>query len=70
LRRFIANMAEQHGMPTLLRWNNENAVTVFAPAFSSDNQWHEVEGERSTKIGLWNRLERMEHDRQTSLPTP
>lgn len=44
LRRYMAHMAKEHGLPTLVRFNARDALAVFAPVISSDGQWHELSG--------------------------
>jgi hypothetical protein len=44
LREYMQRMAVEEGMAALVRWDSKRAVTVFAPFFSSDGQWHEREG--------------------------
>jgi hypothetical protein len=43
LRRYIERRA-QDGIGVLVRFDSYRAVGVFAPAVSSDRQWHMVEG--------------------------
>lgn len=55
LRGYMARMAEQWGMPTLVRFNSRDALCVFPPVITSDGEWHEVNG----NITAHNELERM-----------
>lgn len=32
------------GVASIIRWSSSDAMTVFPPAMSSDNAWHEVRG--------------------------
>jgi hypothetical protein len=41
LRAYLERRAEE-GIAGLVRWDNEAAVAIFAPALSADHEWHEV----------------------------
>jgi len=41
LRRYMVTVARLHGMPTIVRFSRDKAVTVFPPPMSRDGQWHE-----------------------------
>ncbi|KRQ99317.1 hypothetical protein CP49_12030 [Bradyrhizobium valentinum] len=43
LRRFMFRRA-QDGIAALIRFNERDALTVFAPPFDINGQWHEVGG--------------------------
>jgi hypothetical protein len=40
-RAYVERRAAE-GIATLVRWNNREGMAIFAPAMSSDRQWHEV----------------------------
>jgi hypothetical protein len=48
LRAYMERRADQ-GAAALVRWDNERALAVFAPALNADRQWHEVESDFRTK---------------------
>jgi hypothetical protein len=43
LRRYMVRRAEE-GKATMIRYNERDALTIFAPAFDKDGQWHEIRG--------------------------
>jgi Fe-S-cluster containining protein len=44
LRDYMQRVAVQYGYATIVRYNESDAFVVFAPAISSDRQWHEKAG--------------------------
>lgn len=44
LRAFMLRQAQQFGLATIIRWSSSDAITVFAPPFDKDGQWHEIIG--------------------------
>lgn len=54
LRAWIERKAAQ-GFPTLLRFNEREAVGVFAPSLSADGEWHFKGGKINPQIGFWNK---------------
>lgn len=44
LRAYMARMADQHNMATIVRWSSTQAVTVFPPRFDAAGEWHEIAG--------------------------
>jgi hypothetical protein len=48
LRAWLAEQAEE-GIVGIIRYNEKDAITVFAPAMSDDRQWHEVRSTSSQK---------------------
>jgi hypothetical protein len=43
IKAYIERRAIEDGAASLIRFDNARALAVFAPAISSDRQWHEVE---------------------------
>jgi hypothetical protein len=43
LRRWLLRRA-QEGIAALIRFNERDAITVFAPPFDANGQWHEIVG--------------------------
>jgi hypothetical protein len=43
-REYVARQAAR-GKATIVRFSSAEAVTLFAPAISADNEWHEVGGQ-------------------------
>jgi hypothetical protein len=56
LRAYMLKMAEQHGMPSLLRWSNRIATAIFPPPINTAGEWHEVTSECSVGVGRYSRL--------------
>jgi hypothetical protein len=53
LRTYMARMAEEHGLLTLLRFNNRIGTVVFPPAICADRQWHEFTQPTNPAIGRY-----------------
>lgn len=51
-RGFMLQMAADHGMATIIRWSSTEALTVFAPPFAADGEWHEVGGQITARNDL------------------
>lgn len=47
-RKYVARRAAE-GKATIVRFSSSDAVTLFAPALSSDGKWHEVGGAVETE---------------------
>jgi hypothetical protein len=44
-KSYIEHIAERNRMATIVRWNSRDAITVFAPCLSADNEWHVIEAQ-------------------------
>lgn len=57
LRRYLLRRAEQ-GIAALVRFSSREAISVFAPPFSTDNEWHEVQSTApSERTHSWSDIE-------------
>jgi hypothetical protein len=57
LRAYMLRMAQQTGMPSLLRWSNWVATAVFPPPLNADGEWHATPPQDcSTEFGRYSRL--------------
>lgn len=56
LRAYMLKTAEEHAMPTLLRWSNRTATAVFPPPLNSDGEWHESTSACNPNIGRYSQL--------------
>jgi len=63
LRAYMLKMAQDHGMPTLLRWSSRDATAVFPPPLSSDGEWHQQTSQCTEGFGLFSRLPKDWQDR-------
>lgn len=55
LRAYMLRMAQQHGLPSLLRWSSRVATAVFPPPLGGD-EWHERTSGCNEAIGIFGRL--------------
>jgi hypothetical protein len=56
LRAYMLKMAQEHSMPTLLRWSNRVGTAVFPPPLNADHEWHQVTSEGATGFGRYSQL--------------
>jgi hypothetical protein len=40
-RRYLARRAEADNMAAIIRWNEHDAIVLFAPSLSENGQWNE-----------------------------
>lgn len=54
-RAYVERRAAE-GKATIVRFSSSDAVTLFAPAFSDDGQWHEIRGNAESEADHHRRL--------------
>lgn len=55
MRRYMAHMAKEYGLLTLVRWNSRDAIAIFPPSVCADGEWHEIAG-NVTAHNQWERM--------------
>ncbi len=58
LMAYLARMAEQHGCAAIVRFANDRAITLLAPALTPAREWVEIASvpDPDARVGLYSRL--------------